>query len=100
MFQIAQRLSEMSKSKGRRHMLSPDRKTVVSGSDDGLVRLWNVNTGKVIGRWMGHTDRVRPICWSLDGQQVLSGSNDGTARQWDAENGKTTKMHIHGTFLR
>ncbi|KAG1881903.1 quinon protein alcohol dehydrogenase-like superfamily, partial [Suillus tomentosus] len=69
--------------------LSPDRKKVVSGSDDGGVRLWDIDTGKVIGRWMGHTDAVLSVYWSRDGQRVLSGSLDGTARQWDVENGET-----------
>jgi len=69
--------------------LSPDGKKVVSGSEDGGVRLWDIDTSKVIGRWMGHTDRVSSVCWSRDGQRVLSGSHDGTARQWDVENGQT-----------
>ncbi|KAG1881909.1 quinon protein alcohol dehydrogenase-like superfamily, partial [Suillus tomentosus] len=71
--------------------LSPDGKKVVSGSEDGRVRLWDIDTGKVMGRWIGHTERVNSVCWSRDGQQVLSGSTDGIARQWDVENGRA--MH-------
>jgi WD40 repeat protein len=65
--------------------LSPDGKKVVSGSEDGAVRLWDIDTGKIITKWMGHKDKVKPVCWSRDGRRVLSGSEDGTARQWDVE---------------
>jgi WD40 repeat protein len=67
--------------------LSPDGKKVISGSEDGGMRLWDFDTRKVITKWAGHTQGVRPVCWSNDGQRVLSGSHDGTAREWDVENG-------------
>jgi len=69
--------------------LSPDGKKVVSGSEDGAVRLWDIDACKVIGKWMGHTQRVLSVCWSRDSRSVLSGSPDGTARQWDVESGET-----------
>jgi WD40 repeat protein len=34
--------------------LSPDSKKVASGSRDGAVKLWNVDTGKIIKTWTGH----------------------------------------------
>jgi WD40 repeat protein len=61
--------------------LSPDGKTVVSGGKDGEVRLWDIETGKVITEWLGHTNGVSSVCWSRDGRQALNGSGDGTARQ-------------------
>jgi WD40 repeat protein len=69
--------------------LSPDGKKAVSGSWDGAVRLWDIETCKVVTKWMGHTDIVWSVCWSRDGRRVLSGSRDGTARQWEVENGET-----------
>jgi WD40 repeat protein len=68
--------------------LSPNGKKVVSGSEDGVVRLWDIDTCKVIAKWTGHTKGVGSVCWSRDGRRVLSGSNDGTARQWDVESGE------------
>ena len=69
--------------------LSPDGKMVGAGSDDGAVRLWDIETGKVIAEWTGHSKRVWPICWSRDGQRVVSGSEDGTARVWNVKDGET-----------
>jgi WD40 repeat protein len=69
--------------------LSPDGKKVVSGSEDGAVRLWDIDTCKLIKTWTGHTKRVMSVCWSRDSRRVLSGSDDGTARQWDVQSGET-----------
>jgi WD40 repeat protein len=69
--------------------LSPYGKTIASGCDDGKVRLWDIETGKVIARWSGHPKYVRSVCWRRDGKQVLSGSNDGTVRVWNVDTGET-----------
>jgi WD40 repeat protein len=78
--------------------LSPDGTKVVSGSGDGAVRLWDMDTGKVIAKWMGHTDSVISVYWSRDGRRVLSGSKDGTVRQWDVE-GETWDVKSGETIL-
>jgi WD40 repeat protein len=69
--------------------LSPNGQTVASGYNDGTVRLWDVETRKVIAKWEGHTDLLGALYWSGDGKQVLSGSWDGRARVWDVKSGKT-----------
>jgi WD40 repeat protein len=69
--------------------LSPDGKKVASGSRDGAVKLWNVDMGKVIKTWTGHTKHVKSVSWSPDGGRVVSGSWDETFRVWDVEKGKT-----------
>jgi WD40 repeat protein len=44
--------------------LSPDGMKLVSGSDDGVVRLWDIDTCKVIKKWTGHTRIVKSVCSS------------------------------------
>jgi len=69
--------------------LSPNGKSVAGGSLDGTMRLWDVETEKVVAKWTGHGDTVRLLCWSVDGEWVVNGSNDRTIRVWDVENGDT-----------
>jgi len=69
--------------------LSPNGKTVASGSTDGRVKLWNIEMRKVIASWTGHTGYVASVHWSADGMRVASGSFDGTVRVWEMESGET-----------
>ena len=69
--------------------LSPNGKIIASGSDGGKVRLWDIETEKVVARWIGHANSVGSLCWSADGERVVSGSYDGTIRVWDVESGDT-----------
>lgn len=66
---------------GNSMALSPNGKTVVIGSNNRKVRLWDVETRKVVARWTGQN--ASTMCWSGDGNRVLSGSWDGIARVWD-----------------
>jgi WD40 repeat protein len=69
--------------------LSPNGKSVASGSSYGNVRLWDIETKKVVATWIGHDNAVRSLCWSVDGERLVSGSSDGTIRVWDVESGDT-----------
>jgi hypothetical protein len=79
---------------------SPDGKTVATGNMNGAVKLWNIDTGKVIKEWTRHIERLESVCWSPDGGRVVSGilgleDDHGTFRVRDVENGKTILGPIH-----
>lgn len=65
--------------------MTPDGKTIVSGSDDGTVRLWD-GDGRPIGEPLrGHKYWVRSVAITSDGKTIVSGSDDGKVRLWNAE---------------
>ena len=64
---------------------SPVDATLAAGSDDGTVKLWDVETQQDIGTLEGHTDGVRSVAFSSDGRTLASGSDDGTVKLWDVE---------------
>lgn len=53
---------------------------VLSGSRDGSVQKWNLESGKAEGAFRGHSERVTDIDVSPDGRHVLSASYDKTVR--------------------
>lgn len=63
---------------------SPDGQQILTASDDGTARLWDL-TGKQLAVFEGHTGIVQGAVFSPDGQQVLTASGDGTARLWNKQ---------------
>lgn len=58
---------------------------VAAGSLDKSVRVWDINTGNVVGRLDGpdgHKDSVYSVAFSPDGECLVSGSLDKTIKMW------------------
>jgi WD40 repeat protein len=67
---------------------SPDGKTLVSGSWDKTIKLWDVATGKLTATLFGHRSVPR-VAFAPDGKTVASVSEDRTVRLWDVATGRT-----------
>ncbi|EIN05908.1 hypothetical protein PUNSTDRAFT_74221, partial [Punctularia strigosozonata HHB-11173 SS5] len=62
---------------------SSDGSRIVSGSDDGTVRLWDAESGDPIGEpLVGHDGIVHSVAFCFNDEYVISGSMDGTVRIW------------------
>jgi WD40 repeat protein len=67
---------------------SPDSKLLATAHGDGIARVWDTNTGRVLKELRGHTQWVWSTAFSADGSLlVTSGAVDGTARVWDPNTG-------------
>lgn len=76
---------------------SPDSSRFASSGSDNALRLWDANTGTLIGEpLIGHDGPVNSIAFSPDGTRIISGSWDNTLRLWDANTGKTIGEPLHG----
>jgi len=65
----------------------PRGDTLLSASDDGTARVWQVDVIPGVTIAAGHTDEVNEVDWHPDGTLLASGSKDGTARVWLADSG-------------
>ena len=52
---------------------------------DGVVRIIDTRTGKIIGDCSGHTAGILDICQSIDGNTLISSSDDGDCRVFDVD---------------
>jgi WD40 repeat protein len=67
---------------------SPDEERVVTASEDGTARVWEVATGKAVGQPLRHNGVIKSVAFGPDGKRIVTASADGTARVWEAATGK------------
>jgi hypothetical protein len=72
--------------------LSPDSRTAVSASDDGTLRVWDLDESKEPSCLRGHNNWVNAVAVSPDGRHAISGSTDATARVWDLQSGQELRV--------
>lgn len=60
--------------------------TIVSGSTDRTIRVWDAESGECLHVLYGHSSTVR--CLHLKHGTLVSGSRDATLRVWDVETGQ------------
>jgi WD40 repeat protein/predicted Ser/Thr protein kinase len=78
--------------------ISPDGNTLASGSDDKNIKLWDLNTQKILATLSGHSQAVKSVAFSPDGQILATASDDKTIKLWQVETLKeicTLSGHSH-----
>ena len=65
-----------------------DGKSLISGSNDKTVKLWDIQTGGVVKTFYGHSDGVLSVSISADHTRIASGSWDQTVCLWDIQTGE------------
>ena len=68
--------------------VSPDGKTLATGSYDQKIKLWNVETGEETRTLAGHNGAVFGLAFRPDGKMLASASADRTVKLWDVASGE------------
>jgi WD40 repeat protein len=61
------------------------------GTNDGTIRIWDMNSGEPIRAFAGPISGVTVLAYSRDGSRVASGSTDKTVSIWDVKTGRIVR---------
>ncbi|CAE6471612.1 unnamed protein product [Rhizoctonia solani] len=77
--------------------ISPEGRRIIVGYPDGLLAIWDKQTGVCISKSLvGHRDVVTCAVYSPDGNLVASSSHDATIRVWDVTEGLQNSRVLSG----
>jgi WD40 repeat protein len=80
--------------------ITPDSKSIVSGSLDETIRVWDLDAGECL-RVLHQGARVRTVSITSDGDKVLSGDDKGVIRLWDIRTGRCDAiLQDHNSSIR
>ena len=82
-------------------VFSPNGAILATGSWDGIITVWHLETNTQIANLTGHTGEVNSVAFSPNGVNLASGSWDRTIRVWDLTTRKevsTLKGHEDGVM--
>ncbi len=80
-------------------VISPDGQTIISGSDDKTLRIWDLNSQKLLRTLTGHTDWIYALAISSDGQTIVSGSKDKTIKLWRLSGQQNRTLTGHTSYI-
>lgn len=74
---------------------SPDNTQIAFGTEDGVIRIWDLATGEEVIALEGHSDVINSVAWSADGVLLASASDDLTVRVWEVNKGELQYVLQH-----
>ena len=74
---------------------SPDERSIVTASADGISRIWNADGSGEPRALVGHEGEVHTAAWSPDGRWIATASGDRTVRVWDLDGGEPVVLRGH-----
>ncbi len=84
-------------SAGYSMAVSSDGRVLASGSENGLIWLWDLTSNQPLRPPLaGHELPVQALAFSPDGARLASGDQDGEIRIWDARNWQPLAAPLQG----
>ncbi|MFM5897988.1 MAG: WD40 repeat domain-containing protein, partial [Dolichospermum sp.] len=66
--------------------ITEDGKKAVSGASDNSLKLWDLQSGKIIHNWE-NDDWITAVAITPDGKKAISASRDKTLKLWNLQTG-------------
>lgn len=60
----------------------PNGRTLLTGCDDGIARLWDVKTHELVGQTEDHRGKIWPVAFSPDGTKFATGCGADSSAGW------------------
>ena len=85
--------------------VTTDGKRAVSASRDKTLKVWDLETGRVLRMLEGHSDAVSGVAVTADGKRAVSASWDQTLKVWDLATGRALRKleghsdHVYGVAV-
>lgn len=65
------------------YFLDNDKYVATNGPNEGDIDIWDISTGTIVKKLVGHTNVLTEFIVHPDGKTLLTSSFDGTAKVWD-----------------
>jgi translation initiation factor 3 subunit I len=76
-----------------RAVWGPLNKTIISAGEDGVVRMWDAESGELLEESEAHEKAVTSLALSPDGSHFITASADKTAKLFDTRTLETLKTY-------
>jgi WD40 repeat protein/tetratricopeptide (TPR) repeat protein len=78
-----------------------DGRSAVTGGKDGVLRYWDLSTGRERRAMLGHSGAILAVDVSPDGRTAVSAGDDSLVHAWDLESGEELqRLHGHARAVR
>jgi len=67
--------------------INPAHTTIATTASDGVIKLWDIASGRLLRTLRGHQSKVNALRFSNDGKLLASGGYDQTVKVWEVSTG-------------
>ena len=79
--------------------ISSDNKHIISGNSNGIIKLWDLQTGEYLKTLGQHNDSIQSLAISSDNKYIVSVDSNDTIKLWDLQTGEYLKTYNYNNNM-